>query len=122
MSVGVLTVHHDGDGRRSVRSVVNNAPGFDAVGDAATAEEALELALELHPQLVMVHAAMPGIDGFETSRRILAVLPQTTVVLLYGSVEPSANALAGCGAAAAMPLDAVTPRALQTLWETRRTG
>lgn len=119
--VGVLTVHHEEEVRRATRAVVNAAPGFEGVGEAASAEEALELALALRPSLVLVGAGMPGIDGLETSQRLLAVLPGTVVVLLYGSTEPNGKSLARSGATAALRVDAVTPASLHALWEQHRT-
>jgi DNA-binding NarL/FixJ family response regulator len=116
----VLTVHHEEEARRATRAVVNAAPGFDAVGEAASAEEALELAVALRPNLALVAVAMPGIDGFETSRRLVAALPTTTVVLLFTSVEPAANSVAGSQAVAAMHDQALTPASLRAVWNGHR--
>jgi DNA-binding NarL/FixJ family response regulator len=120
--VGVMTVHHQEEARRATRAVVNATPGFDGVGEAASAEEALELAVALRPSLALVGANMPGIDGFETSQRLIASLPGTTVVLLYDSTEPNGDVLAASKAGAAINADALTPASLQALWEERRGG
>lgn len=120
--VGVLTVHHEEQARRATRAVVNTAPGFDVVGEAASAEEALELAVALRPSLALVAVGMPGIDGFETSRRLVAALPTTTVVLLFASVEPSKDNLVGSQAVAALHDQALTPTSLRALWKEHRTG
>lgn len=120
--VGVLIVHHDEDARRATRAVVNGVPGFDPVGEAASAEEALELAIALRPSLVLVAVGMPGIDGFETSRRLVAALSSTTVVLLFSSVEPSKDNVRGSHAVAALHEQAVTPASLRDLWNGHGTG
>jgi DNA-binding NarL/FixJ family response regulator len=121
--VGVLTVHHEEQARRATRAVVNAAPGFDVVGEAASAEEAIELAVALHPDLALVAVGMPGIDGFETSRRLVAALPLTTVVLLVTSVElPSKDKVAASQAVAAMHEQALTPPSLRDVWSEHRTG
>lgn len=83
--VGVLTVHHEEEGRRLVRAVVSGAPDLCHAGEAASAEEALELALALRPGLVLVAAGMPGIDGLETRERLIAALPETVVVVIDDS-------------------------------------
>ena len=114
--VGVLAVHHEEDVRRAIRAVVNGAPGVDVVGEAASAEEALELAVALRPDLALVGVGMPGIDGFETSRRLVDALPSTTVVLLFTSAEPAKDRVAGSRAVAAVHDQALTPTSLQALW------
>jgi DNA-binding NarL/FixJ family response regulator len=118
--VEVLSVHHDEAIRRGLRAVVTATDGFDGVGEGASAEEALELAVTLRPHLALVGIEMPGIDGFETCERLLASVPDMAVVLLYDSTEPCADLIARSGAAAATLTDALTPVSLQTLWATGR--
>jgi chemotaxis response regulator CheB len=115
--VAVLIVHPDDELRRAVRAVVSAAPRFDPVGDAATAEEALELAVALRPPLALVAMDMPGIDGFETSERLVDALPGTTVVLLRGSRHHGDEALARARAVAAVSVAELSPGTLGTLWD-----
>ena len=121
-AVGVLTVHHEDEVRRAARAVVNATPGFEPVGEAASAEEALEVAMALRPKLALVGVGMPGIDGFETSRRLVDALPETKVVLLYASAAPSESVLAGSRAAAVMHSDALAPVSLRSLWAEHVSG
>jgi DNA-binding NarL/FixJ family response regulator len=109
----VLIVHHEDESRRAARAAVTATPALVAVGEAATAEEALELAVALRPGLALVAASMPGIDGFEASRRLKAALPDATVVLLFSASEPDPAALAEAGASAAVHVDELAPAALQ---------
>ena len=115
--VGVLTVHHEEEARRAMRAIVNATPGFEEVGAAGSAEEALEIAVAGRPALVLVAAGMPGIDGFETSRRLVRAVPETAVCLVYAAVEPTASSLDGSGAVASLQADALSRASLQALWE-----
>jgi DNA-binding NarL/FixJ family response regulator len=83
--------------------VVAATPGFAWVADAASAEEALEAAVQLRPELVLVEANMPGIDGREAARRLEEALPATVVVLVSADGTPD--------------LETLTPGALRALWE-----
>jgi two-component system, NarL family, invasion response regulator UvrY len=97
--------------------VVAAAPGFLSVGEVASGEEALEAVLELDPGLAIVDIDMPGLDGYETCQRVLAVRPHTTVILLSTDGIPvSAEALEASGAVASVSKDDLTPSALQRLW------
>ena len=120
-AAGVMTVHHEGHVRREIRVVVAATPGFETVGEAGSAEEALELALELRPGLLFVGALMPGIDGFEASRRLLASLPEARVVLLHDTTEPGSASLAESGAIGTVHVGSLTPAILRALWEKPRT-
>lgn len=116
-AVGVLILHHQEEPRRSARAIVSATPALETVAEAATAEEAIELAVALEPPLILVGTGMPGIDGFEASQRLTAALPGSTVVLLYASAEPDADALARSEAAAAIHDDDLTPASLQAFGE-----
>ena len=121
-AVGVLIVHHEEERRRAARAVVSATPAFETVAEAATAEEALELAVALRPALALVGTGMPGIDGFEASQRLKVALPDSTVVLLYASSEPDADALSQSQAAFAVQLDELTPASLQAFGERFQSG
>jgi DNA-binding NarL/FixJ family response regulator len=121
-AVGVLIVHHEEERRRAVRALVSATPALETVGEAATAEEAIELAVALEPRLILVATGMPGIDGFEATQRLKAALPDSTVVLLYDSGEPDSDALARSEAAGALRFDELTPASLQTFGEGLQSG
>ncbi len=51
--------------------------GFDVVGDVASGEEAIPLAIAHQPQLVVADIAMPGMDGIEACEQIVNQCPNT---------------------------------------------
>jgi DNA-binding NarL/FixJ family response regulator len=91
--VGVIAVDPREPFRRAAREVVSTTPGFAWLAEAASAEEALEAAVQLRPGLVLVEADMPGIDGRETARLLDQALPETVVVLVSADGVPDLKTL-----------------------------
>lgn len=78
----VLVVDDQAAFRDAAELVVELAEGFELVGHAVTGEEAVDHVVELDPDVVLMDVNLPGIDGFETTRRLLALRPGTTVLVL----------------------------------------
>lgn len=74
--------------------------GFDVVGEAADGVEALDLALELQPDLVLLDLSMPGLDGLAALPRLRTAAPGCEVVVLTASGTEE-NLLAAIRAGAA---------------------
>jgi DNA-binding NarL/FixJ family response regulator len=115
--IGVLIVDDQECFRHAAQSIVSATVGFEAIGESASAEEALEAVVQLRPDLALVDVRMPGLDGFETSRRIRAVLPDTVVVLVSADPEPDHDQVEAAGAAAFIPKEALNRSMLQELWQ-----
>lgn len=115
--VRVIAVDHRAESRRAARAAVSGLDGFAWLAEAASAEEALESAVALRPDLMLVEVAMPGIDGLETARRLRRAVPGVVVVLVSADGAPDSDQVADSGAAAFVPKDELTPRRLRELWE-----
>jgi two-component system, NarL family, response regulator DesR len=120
--IRVLIVDDQECFRRAAQAIVSATDGFEAVAESASAEEALEAAVQLRPELALVDVRMPGLDGFETSRRIRAVLPETVVVLVSADPEPEPDQVEASGAAAFIPKEALNRSMLQDLWQQHGAG
>jgi two-component system, NarL family, response regulator DesR len=120
--IRVLIVDDQECFRRAAQAIVSATDGFEAVAESASADEALEAAVQLRPELALVDVRMPGLDGFETSRRIRAVLPETVVVLVSADPEPEPDQVEASGAAAFIPKEALNRSMLQDLWQQHGAG
>ncbi len=67
--------------RAGVRRALT-APDIEVVAEAATAEETLELAPQVQPDVLLVDIALPGMDGVELVRELAPRLPDTRIVML----------------------------------------
>lgn len=68
--------------RDSLAAFLQLQEGLEVVGTTATADEAITFAAQLQPEVVIMDVNLPDADGFEATRRLLAVDAAPTVVLL----------------------------------------
>jgi len=67
---------------RGLTSFLVHEPDMRLVGVASTCEQTLEIAAELHPDLVLMGYSTPVMGGVEATRRLTAAHPDTRVVLI----------------------------------------
>ena len=68
--------------RRGIRAYLDILPEFIVVGEASSGEEAIQLVMELIPDVVLMDLIMPGMNGIDTTRQIKKISPRTQVVVL----------------------------------------
>jgi DNA-binding NarL/FixJ family response regulator len=71
MAATVLIVDDHAGFRLTARTLLESE-GYEVVGEAETGQQAVRLAAELHPDLVLLDVQLPDIDGFEVAARMLA--------------------------------------------------
>ncbi|GGB25242.1 DNA-binding response regulator [Flexivirga endophytica] len=80
--ISVLIVDDHPMFREGLRFVLSAAGDIEVVGEAASGQEAVDLALELQPDVVIMDLAMPGMLGIEATRAIVTASPHIGVLAL----------------------------------------
>lgn len=110
----VLVVEDSRVAREFIVHILNASPGIRVIGTASNGEEALEAVQRLQPDVITMDIHMPGVDGLETTRRIMETHP-TPIVIVSSSVNSHDVAMTfratEAGALAALPLPVDSDRA-----------
>jgi DNA-binding NarL/FixJ family response regulator len=80
--ISVLLVDDHSLVRRGFRRILEDARDIAVVGEASDGLEAVRLAEQLRPQLIVMDCALPGMSGLDATRRILQKLPDTAILML----------------------------------------
>ncbi len=70
--------------RQGTRQLLEREEDFEIVGEAGDGEEAVRLASQLKPDVIIMDVAMPRLSGIEATRQIKAQLPATIILVLTG--------------------------------------
>ena len=81
-SIRVLLADDQQIVRQGLATILKYAPGIEVVGEAGDGEEAIRLARELAPDVVLMDLKMPGLGGISATRRICAAQPEVHVIIL----------------------------------------
>jgi DNA-binding NarL/FixJ family response regulator len=85
--ITVLLVDDHNLVRRGFRRMLEDESDMEVVGEAGDGEESIKLAKKLHPQVVVMDCALPGMNGLQATRQIIADSPHTAVLMLSMHTE-----------------------------------
>ncbi|HLH63184.1 MAG TPA: response regulator transcription factor [Ktedonobacteraceae bacterium] len=90
MTIHVLIVDDHPIFREGLRRAIEQDPAFRVLAEAATGAEAIKLARQLRPDVVLMDLNLPDQDGVSATAIMRRELPQTEVVVLTGMLNPTA--------------------------------
>jgi DNA-binding NarL/FixJ family response regulator len=85
--ITVLLVDDHSLVRRGFRRMLEDESDMEVVGEAGNGEDSIKLAKELHPQVVVMDCALPGMNGLQATRQIIDESPNTAVLMLSMHTE-----------------------------------
>jgi DNA-binding NarL/FixJ family response regulator len=85
--ITVLLVDDHSLVRRGFRRMLEDEADMEVVGEAGNGEDSIKLAKELHPQVVVMDCALPGMNGLQATRQIIEDSPNTAVLMLSMHTE-----------------------------------
>jgi len=68
--------------REGLKAILVTEPDFSIVGEAANAEQALELVERLRPEIALLDVRLPGVSGIEVCRIVTEQYPETAIIIL----------------------------------------
>lgn len=74
--------------RTGLRNILEGVPGLDLVAEASNGEDAIRLARQHEPDVMLMDVGLPGLSGLETTERILKAQPNIRIIVLTAFTEP----------------------------------
>jgi len=70
--------------RQGLRSIIESENGLTVIGEASDGSEAVDMAFELKPDVILMDIMMPVMDGIAATQRIKSICPEIEIVVLTG--------------------------------------
>ncbi len=109
--------------RQGLVKLISAQPDIEAVGEAANGREAVEQALLLKPDVILMDVSMPEMDGIEATKRIKEKMPEVRVIgLSMYEDDPIADSMTKAGAESFLSKTASPARLLEAIYGLEREG
>lgn len=92
MTLRVLIVDDEAPARERLKSLLVEIGGCDVAGEAVNGEQALQMSVELSPDVVLLDVRMPGMDGIEAARQLNSLVEPPAVIFTTAYDEYAINA------------------------------
>jgi DNA-binding NarL/FixJ family response regulator len=102
----------------ALQAILSVDERIEVVGLAASGDEAVARAGDLEPDVVLMDISMPGLNGVEATREIVALLPEARVLMVTGSdAQEDMDAARGAGAAGYVTKDRIAAELVVAILE-----
>ena len=102
--------------RMGIRLLLKNAENIDVVAEAEDGDSALKIAKSCNPDVVLLDVKMPGMDGWEVTRRLKQIKPNIHIIVLTASTaDPLPTRLLQLGAMGYLTKDSAAEEMLQAI-------
>jgi pilus assembly protein CpaE len=88
-NIRVLIVDDLPETRENVRKLLQFEPDIEVIGQAGTGEEAIEMAQQFTPDIILMDINMPGIDGIGASQKITESVPTVQIIIMSVQSDPN---------------------------------
>ena len=77
--------------RRGIRALIEQHEGWQVCGEATNGQEAIDLAVSLLPELIVLDLSMPVMNGLQAAKKIRELVPATKIIVLSMHDSPHAR-------------------------------
>jgi pilus assembly protein CpaE len=88
-NIRVLIVDDLPETRENVRKLLQFESDIEVIGQAGNGEEAIEMARQFQPDIILMDINMPGVDGIGASQQISEIAPMVQIIIMSVQSDPN---------------------------------